>query len=105
MGFKKMDTSLGFADLALASSLEHNRSVKFMEKLDNSIEWSKIESILMTNYKIGTSGEGADAYPPLLLFKCMLLQKCFRPREIGSAFHGVGIKSGPELENQIYPVK
>ena len=43
----------------------------------------------MAHYTVGTSGEGADAYPPLLLFKCMLLQKWFR------------INSDPELENQI----
>ena len=28
MGYKKIDRNLGFADLALASSLEHNRSLK-----------------------------------------------------------------------------
>ena len=89
MGFKKMDNSLGFADLALASSLKHNRSLKLMKKLDNAIEWPRIESILMSHYTVGTSGEGADAYPPLLLFKCMLLQKWF------------SINSDPELENQI----
>ena len=43
----------------------------------------------MNHYTVGTSGEGADAYPPLLLFKCLLLQKWFR------------INSDPELENQI----
>ena len=31
MGYKKMDNSLGFADLALASSLKHNRSLKFTQ--------------------------------------------------------------------------
>lgn len=89
MGFKKMDSSLGFADFALASSLKHNRSLKLMEKLDKSIEWPRIESILMGHYTVGTSGEGADAYPPILLYKCMLLQKWFH------------IDSDPELENQI----
>ena len=43
----------------------------------------------MSHYTVGTSGEGADAYPPLLLFKCLMLQKWFR------------INSDPELENQI----
>jgi IS5 family transposase len=38
---------------------------------------------------VGTAGEGADAYPPLLLYKCLLLQKWFH------------IDSDPELENQI----
>ncbi len=57
MGFKKMDNSLGFADLALASSLKHNRSLKLMEKLTKSIEWSRIEAILLSHYTVGTSGE------------------------------------------------
>ena len=105
MGYKKMKQNLGFADFALAGSMKHNRSLKNMEKLDKAIDWSRVESILLSHYTVGTSGEGADAYPPLLLFKCMLLQKWFHPREIGFAFHRASIDSDPELENQIYPVK
>ena len=89
MGYKKMKQNLGFADLALASSMKHNRSLKLMEKLNVAIDWTRVETILMNHYTVGTSADGADAYPPLLLFKCMLLQKWFR------------IKSDPELENQI----
>ena len=76
MAFKKMDTDFGFApmkcsplfsfgnfigqaDLALASSLKHNRSLKLMENLNASIDWSRIETILMCNYTAGTSTEGA----------------------------------------------
>ena len=69
MGFKKMDTNIGFADFALASSLKHNRSLKLMEKLDEAIDWTRVETILFSHYTVGTSGEGADAYSPLLLFK------------------------------------
>jgi hypothetical protein len=29
MGYKKMKKNLGFADFALASSMKHNRSLKF----------------------------------------------------------------------------
>jgi IS5 family transposase len=43
----------------------------------------------MSHDIVGTSAEGADAYPPPLLFKCLMLQKWFR------------INSDPELENQI----
>ena len=43
----------------------------------------------MSHYVVGTSSEGADAYRPLLLFKCLMLQKWFH------------INSDPELENQI----
>jgi IS5 family transposase len=89
MGYKKIDKSLDFADLALASTLKHNRSLKLMEKIDKAIDWSRVESILMGHYVVGTSSEGADAYPPLLLFKCFMLQKWFH------------INSDPELENQI----
>lgn len=89
MAFKKMEQNLGFADLALKNSLKHNRSLKTMEKLDKAINWKRIEDILHSHYTVGTASEGADAYPPLLLFKCLLLQKWFR------------IKSDPELENQI----
>jgi hypothetical protein len=104
MGFKKMDSNLEFADLALASSLEHNRSTNLMEKLNKSIDWIKIDAILMGHYTIGTSGEGADAYPPLMLFKCMLLQKWFRPSTIFRTY-GIKIPSDPDLESQIHPVK
>ena len=38
MDFKKMDNSLGFADLALASSLKHNRSLKNMERIDKVVK-------------------------------------------------------------------
>ena len=89
MGYKKMKQNLGFADLALASSAKHNRSLKNMEKLDNAIDWSRVDAILTNHYTVGTSDEGARAYPPLLLFKCLLLQKWFH------------IDSDPELENQI----
>lgn len=43
----------------------------------------------MKAYETGKSKEGERAYSPLLLFKCMLLQKWFQ------------IKSDPELESQI----
>ncbi len=44
---------------------------------------------LNEHYEVGKSEEGADAFPPLLLMKCMLLQKWFH------------IPSDPELESQI----
>ncbi|MCJ7773281.1 MAG: IS5 family transposase [Desulfobacterales bacterium] len=89
MGFKKMDKTLDFADLILANSLKNNRSLVIMENIDKAINWSRVESILLSHYTVGTSSEGADAYPPLLLFKCLMLQKWFH------------INSDPELENQI----
>jgi IS5 family transposase len=45
--------------------------------------------LLLSHYTVGKSAEGADAYPPLLLLKCFLIQQWFH------------IDSDPELETQI----
>jgi IS5 family transposase len=89
MGYKKRDKTVSFAELSLLSSMENNRSVKMMERINKSINWENIEVLLKEYYHIGQSHEGADAYSPLMLLKCMLLQKWFH------------IPSDPELENQI----
>ncbi len=89
MGFKKMKNEFSFADLVLESSKKNNRSIEKMQNLRKSVNWNRVEDILMSHYTVGTSNEGADAYPPLLLFKCLLLQKWFH------------IDSDPELENMI----
>ena len=89
MGYKQIGKNLSFADLAVERSLEHNRSLKMMERINKVVKWRNIEALLKEYYEVGTSKEGADAFPPLLLMKCMLLQKWFH------------IPSDPELENQI----
>jgi hypothetical protein len=77
-----------FAEASLISSMEHNRSLKRLEKINQVINWSQVEEILLSHYTVGTSREGADAYSPLMLLKGLLLQKWYR------------IDSDPELENQ-----
>jgi IS5 family transposase len=89
MGFKKVDKTLTFADLTLKKSMDKNRCLTRLLDIADSIDWSSIEDVLMSLYKVGTRKQGADAYPPLLLFKCLLLQKWFH------------IDSDPELESQI----
>jgi len=89
MGFKKLKNEFTFADAVLEGSKKNNRSLKKMKALNNSVDWNRIENILMSHYTVGTSSEGADAYPPLLLYKCLLLQKWFH------------IESDPDLEDMI----
>jgi hypothetical protein len=48
MGFKKTTRNLDFADLAMATCLEQNRSIKLMEQLNNTINWARVESILLS---------------------------------------------------------
>jgi hypothetical protein len=55
--------------------MEKKRSLSTLKQLDKVIDWPRMETILMTHYDVGFSNEGADAYPPLMLFKCLLLQK------------------------------
>jgi IS5 family transposase len=69
--------------------MEKNRGLSTLKQLDKVIDWSRIQTALMAHYGVGYSNESADAYPALMLFKCLLLQKWFR------------IPSDPELESQI----
>ena len=57
MGYKNINRHIGFADLALASSLKHNRSLKFMDKLNKTIDWSRVDQILMNSYPYNVTYE------------------------------------------------
>jgi hypothetical protein len=59
IGFKKTPRSLDFAYLPLANCLEQKHSIKLMEQFSNTINWSRVESILLSHYTVGTSEEGA----------------------------------------------
>ncbi|OGP63185.1 MAG: hypothetical protein A2V65_01655 [Deltaproteobacteria bacterium RBG_13_49_15] len=73
MGFKKMNESFTFADLAMTDSLEHNRSLKNMEKLEKSINWSRIDAILMSHYKVPLAPENQDGGKKHRLLRCRSL--------------------------------
>jgi IS5 family transposase len=89
MGYKKRNQNVSFVDIGLSRSMEKNRSLKTMERINRVIDWTKVEERLLDYYLVGRQEEGADAYPPLMLLKALLLQKWFH------------IPSDPELENQI----
>ena len=81
MGYKRMGKNLSFADLPVTKSLENNRSVKMMEKINKVVKWKNIEALLIEHYEVGTSKEGADAYPPMMLLKGCLLYTSPSPRD------------------------
>jgi len=89
MGYKRWNQNIIFVDIALSSSMEKNRSLKNMDRINRVIDWSKVEERLKDYYVVGRQEEGADAYSPLMLLKALLLQKWFH------------ILSDPELENLI----
>lgn len=61
MGYKKIDPNMTFAEISLLKSMKHNRSLERLEKINQIIDWSDVESALRCNYATGTSNEGADA--------------------------------------------
>jgi len=89
MAYKKIDNYFSFADIAIQNNADKNRSLIFLDKVNSTINWEPVQNMLIKFYDTGKSKEGERAYSPLLLFKCMLLQKWFQ------------IKSDPELESQI----
>jgi len=58
MGFKKIDTNLTFADIALSNSRDRNMAIKRMREINAAIDWKPIEEILLVNYPVGKSHEG-----------------------------------------------
>jgi IS5 family transposase len=89
MAYKKIEQCFSFADIAILKNADKNRSLLFLRKVDNTIDWIPVEHLLIKHYQTGKAKEGERAYSPMLLFKCFLLQKWFQ------------IKSDPELESQI----
>jgi IS5 family transposase len=89
MAYKKIEYGFSFADIAIKAYSDKNRNLLFLREVGNTIDWQPVQDLLMEYYEPGKSKAGEKAYPPLLLFKCLLLQKWFR------------IKSNPELESQI----
>ena len=89
MTYKRIEDCLSFADIAVQKYADKNRSMQFLSQINSTIDWIPIQDLLLNYYGIGKAQEGERAYPPLLLFKCLLLQKWFQ------------IKSDPELESQI----
>ena len=46
MGYKKWGKEISFADLAVERSLEHNRSLKMMKRINKVVKWKNIEALL-----------------------------------------------------------
>ena len=53
MGYKRWGKEISFADVAVSKSLEHNRSLKMMEKINKVVSWRNIEALfVITSYSI-----------------------------------------------------
>src|SRR6202012_5390411 len=70
----------GFADFAVSGRMDTNRA---LTEIAGLVDWSRIEGLLSGLVRPDRAGEAA--YPPLVLFKALLLQR----------WHGL---SDPQLE-------
>jgi IS5 family transposase len=67
-------TAPGFADYFIE---QRKNSNVFLDKIDQFIDWKNIERLLKKKYKKTFSADGRPAYPPLSMFKLLLLQKWY----------------------------
>ena len=75
MAYNKIERRFSFADIAVQKFAKKNRSMLFLHQVNNTINWQPVEELLFKYYETGKAKDGERAYPPLLLFKCFLLQK------------------------------
>jgi len=89
MAFKEYNRRPSFLEIELSSVMGKSRKQQLLSEIDSNIDWEPIESMIISRYPVGHSIYGNKAYLPIMLLKAILIQKWF------------GIKSDPELENQI----
>jgi IS5 family transposase len=65
---------MGFADCFIEQRKHTNG---FLDKIDGFIEWKGIEKLLRKKYKKTVRADGRPAYPPLPMFKLLLLQRWY----------------------------
>ncbi|WP_054031602.1 transposase [Desulfatitalea tepidiphila] len=78
MAYRKPQRYFSFADLAVEIHADKNRALAVLKQLNLTIDWNPLKKLLDQFYQTGKQIEGGKAYPPLLLFKCLLLQKWFQ---------------------------
>lgn len=53
-----MKTNLTFTDISMLASIEKNRAIQRMNDINNTIDWSRIENLLMRNYPSAKTQRG-----------------------------------------------
>jgi IS5 family transposase len=67
--------------LSLADGLVRGRGQnRSLDRLTEAVDWSRFEHLLSRVY---ASVRGRPSYPPLVLFKCLLLQQWYRLSDPG----------------------
>jgi len=73
MAYRKPQRYFSFADLAVEKHADKDRALAVLKQLNLTIDWNPLKKLLDQFYQTSKQIEGGKAYPPLLLFKCLLL--------------------------------
>ena len=82
---RKVETQTSLAEYLTVE----NPKAGFLDKVDQLIDWQPIEILLKKKYRRTKDATGEDAYPALMMFKAMLLQRWYN-------------LSDPALEGALY---
>jgi len=63
------------ADAVIIDKLRRSNTTTYLDKIDAIVDWQPIEAILEKRYRWTKSATGNPAYPPLKLFKALLVQR------------------------------
>ncbi len=69
MAYKKIEQYFSFADIAIQKNADKNRSLLFLRKVSNSIDWQSVETLLIKYYQTGKSKEGESQINDRISFK------------------------------------
>ena len=87
MGYKKWRKEIGFADLAVSKSLEHNRSLKMMNSIEKVVKWRDVEALLPQKwFRIPSDPELENQINDRISFKKFLSLPLDKPSPDHSTF-------------------
>lgn len=78
MVYIKPERYFSFADLAAEKHADKTHSMMVLKQLNHIIDWKPLDKLLGKFYVTDKLAKGRIVYPPLVLFKCLLLQKLFQ---------------------------
>lgn len=71
MAYKQIEYGFTLADMAVQKIADKNRTLLFLRRVENTIDWKPIQDLLIEYYEIGKTKEGERAYPPVQMLSVL----------------------------------
>lgn len=65
MAYKNIEHNFSFADFAIKSFADKNRTLLFLTEVGDTIDWQTIQELLMKHYETGKASKGKE---PIILY-------------------------------------